>query len=160
MLAANMSGAHDSATFHVPTTSPPQLAPFPQAAPAPPSEPPLQPANRALKEIASATRNTRGDAEPPGVDDAALRPFGLVGEARRDEIRRLAVDSVVGPRASALLASAETGLANAVPSVSTCVDRARRIRAGRPKLELTLGGQHGAADNSHETDVLRLPVDA
>jgi len=58
----------------------------------------------ASKEVVTAKRPPRVEGASRRVHDDALRPLGLVGEPRRAELRRQAVESVVGPRATAWLA--------------------------------------------------------
>ena len=53
-------------------------------------------------EVVTALREVRPRARPD-LDDEALRPFGIVSEVRREELRLMAISSVIGRCATALV---------------------------------------------------------
>jgi hypothetical protein len=53
-------------------------------------------------EVLTALREVRPRARPDRRDEA-LRPLGVVSEIRRDELRRMAMSSVIGRCATALV---------------------------------------------------------
>jgi hypothetical protein len=64
-------------------------------------------------EVLRAVREVRAQAQP-AAEDEALRAFGVVGEVRRDELRLMAVSSVIGRCATAAVRPPKTGRARPV----------------------------------------------
>jgi hypothetical protein len=64
-------------------------------------------------EVLRAVREVHAQAQPT-AEDEALRAFGVVGEVRRDELRLMAVSSVIGRCATAAVRPPKTGRARPV----------------------------------------------